>query len=409
MPSWNPRPPGPDEIDSFFDTVGLAFSNVDDGGAERAVDEALLERGRSLVVLDGGEVVGATSIFSLSMTVPGGARPVAGVTMVGVRPTHQRRGILSALMDRQLADLHEGGLEPVAALWAAESAIYGRFGYGPATFSLAVSVPEGRSAFLPSAPPPACTLRMHTVAEARPALGAVYDRICPERVGHFARHDGFWALRLFDPPQSRQGAGALMCVLHETDGQPDGYALYTTAPHFTGGSADGLVRVREVTASAPAAHAALWRFLLDLALMSRVEAVVAVDDPLLMLLADRRRTTARIGDNLWVRLVDVDRALAARSYAAPLDVVLDVTDERCPWNVRRYRLSADAGGAVCEPTTDAADLSATGTALAAAYLGGVPLAACAAAGQVTEHTPGALAAATIAFRGEREPFCPQVF
>lgn len=409
MPAWNPRPAESDEIDGLFDTVALAFSNVDDGGAERAVDEALLERERSLVVLDGGEVVGATSIFSLSMAVPGGPRPVAGVTMVGVRPTHQRRGILSALMDRQLADLHEGGLEPVAALWAAESAIYGRFGYAPASYSLSVSVPEGRSAFLPSAPAPAGSLRMLPAAEARADLAPVYDRAYAGRVGHFARSDAFWGLRLFDPAGGRSGAGALVCVLHESEGSPDGYALYTTVPQFAGGLADGVVRVREVVAETPAAHAALWRFLLDLALMSRVEGAVAVDDPLLLLLADRRRTTAKLGDNLWVRLVDVDRSLAARAYATPVDVVLDVTDERCPWNTRRYRLSADAGGAVCAPTSDAADLSATSTALGAAYLGGVPLAACAAAGQVTEHTRGALAAATTAFRGEREPYCPQVF
>jgi predicted acetyltransferase len=127
------------------------------------------------------------------------------------------------------------------------------------------------------------------------------------------------------------------------------------------------------------------------------------------MLTDPRAVELKPSDGLFVRLVDVPRALADRTYANPVDVVLDVTDERCPWNARRYRLAGDATGATCEPTTAAADLALSATELGAAYLGGTSLDTLAAAGRVQELTPGALATTATAFRGSRAPWCPEMF
>ncbi len=403
------RPIEPGEYDAFADAVQLAFSGHDNA-EEREVDRRLLEYDRTLAAYDGDRIVGTAGAFSLEMTLPGGPAPVAGVTIVGVKPTHRRRRVLTALMTRQLAELHEQHREPVAALWASESAIYGRFGYGLASTHLTVTVPRAWSGFLPSTPADAGRLRIEEPAKAQSELDRVYEAVRRDRVGHFARSAGFWELRLFDLERHREGAGPLSCALHEGADGVDGYALYATKPHWVDGAPDGTVSVREVVAASPVAAVALWRFLCDIDLMGRVSGWMAVDDPLLHVLADPRRSAPRLSDNLWVRLVDVDRALAARRYAAPVDVVLEVADERCPWNAGRWRVTADSTGATCDRTVDSPDLTLTATELGAAYLGGTSLAALAAAGRIEELRRGALAPASTAFgTGGRAPFCPQVF
>ena len=173
---------------------------------------------------------------------------------------------------------------------------------------------------------------------------------------------------------------------------------------------NGEVQVTEVVATTPQAYAAVWSFLLNLDMTRRIVwRSTAPDEPLQHLVGDPRAVQLQLADNLWVRLVDVDRALAARTYARDIDVVLDVTDATCPWNVGRWRLSGDAKGATCTQTSDPADLRLAVTDLGAAYLGGPSLAALAAAGRVRELHAGALAETSRAFSGDRAPWCLEVF
>ncbi|HLZ38755.1 MAG TPA: sterol carrier protein domain-containing protein [Mycobacteriales bacterium] len=190
---------------------------------------------------------------------------------------------------------------------------------------------------------------------------------------------------------------------------PRGYAVYATVSAWDEGVANGTVRVRELCARDPAAEAALWRYLLDLDLMRRLTVTLPPDAALVHLLVDPRQARPRMHDNLWARLVDVPTALSRRRYASELDVVLDVTDAVRPANTRRWRLTANAGGATCGPTRDAPDLALPVAALGAAYLGGTRLSALAGAGRVRELRPGALDAASRAFAGDREPYCPEEF
>lgn len=190
----------------------------------------------------------------------------------------------------------------------------------------------------------------------------------------------------------------------------DGYALYSTKGDWDREVPSGIVSVREVLAATSSCAAALWRFLLDHDLMGEVSVPqLAVDDPLLYLLGDPRRVRTQRLDNLWVRLVDVDRALAGRRYAGPVDLVLEVTDAVCRWNEGRFQLSGDTGGATCARTVAAPDLVVDARDLGAAYLGGTSLRALAAAGRVEERRDGAVRSAARAFAGERAPFCPLVF
>ncbi|MFB6888622.1 GNAT family N-acetyltransferase [Kitasatospora sp. NPDC056327] len=390
-----------------FDAWARVLTNTygeDTDERELAAERAVLDLDRALAAFDeDGEPIGGAAAHVRRLTVPGAEVPVAGVTWVGVSPTHRRRGVLTALMRRQLDDLHERGTEPVAALRASEAGIYGRYGYGPATRAALFDADKRTMRLRPGTDLGPGTVRLLDAARARPLITAVYDRVRRERTGWPDRTEPYWDARLRDDPDSRGGATALRYAVHrDADGRPDGYALY----RFAEDGEHSAVRVVEVASGSARAYAALWDHLIGIDLFFRLEYEGAPDEPLLHLLADPR--PARVGtvDRLWVRLVDVGPALAARRYGTPLDVVLDVRDDFCPWNTGRHRLTADGDAVSCEPTTAPADLRLSAADLGAAYLGGTTLASLAAAGRVAELRPGALAAAGTAFRGAREPFCP---
>ncbi|WP_073260797.1 GNAT family N-acetyltransferase [Cryptosporangium aurantiacum] len=392
----------PDELTAWLrmvaDTWGQDYSDQDVEDLRALIGPDL---DRMLGAFDGDQPVGATGYHRRLLTLPGGRpTPIAAVNWVGVSPTHRRRGLLTALTRRQLTELHESGAEPIAVLTASEAAIYGRFGYGIAGTRLRLTVDSRNAAFTPAAggAPAGGALgavRRVPVADARPLITPVYEAVRTTTVGWLDRPDRFWHTRFDDPEHQRDGATALRVVVH---GAPDGYAIYRLGHQK--------VHLVELAATTPASHAALWRYLLDLDLHPAVECDAAPDEPLLHLLLDHGAAAATVHDQLHVRLVDLGRALRARAYSAPVDVVLEVTDRFCPWNSGRHHLAADPGGVSCEPTGAPADLRLSAAELGAVYLGGTSLAALAAAGRVEELRPGAVARAAAAFRGEREPFYP---
>jgi predicted acetyltransferase len=302
-------------------------------------------------------------------------------------------------MRRQLEDIHARG-EPVAALWASEGAIYGRFGYGVAARNANLTT-RRPSARLAAPPPRGEPLRAGPAADHVDHMRAVYERIRGARPGMLDRPGAWWQARLNDPESRRNGAQPLQALA-----VPDGYALYAVRPGHDDDGPSGEVTIRELAAATPAAHALLWDFLLDQDLTRTITwALAPADEPLWLRLTDPDAVRLALGAALWVRVVDVPAALSARVYAADPDVVLEVTDAFCPWNAGRYRL---AGGR-CEPTDGEPDLALDASALGAAYLGGTLLAELAQAGRVAELRPGALARASAAFRADVAPWCPEIF
>jgi predicted acetyltransferase len=353
-------------------------------------------------------MVATAGAFSLEMAVSGAVTPMAGVTMVGVRPTHRRRGLLTGLMSRQLHDVADAGQEPLAVLWASEPGIYGRFGYGRAATALDIEIRREYAEF--SEPvDDAGRLTLADPESVRDALAEVYDAVWSTRPGYFRRDKALWAMRLFTRSSRNRGVSALQAVTHQGHDGVDGYALYTTKPDWGDAGPAGTVQVREVVARRPQAYTALWRYLIDMDLMSTATAHLPTDDPLLHLLADPTRAVPRWSLNVWVRVVDLPTALALRRYAAPVDTVLEFEDPLLPDNTGRWRLSGDPSGAVCERTSEPAEITVSVSALGAAYLGGTALTSLAPLGRVVEHRAGALAAVSVAFGWHRAPFCPQVF
>jgi predicted acetyltransferase len=370
---------------------------------QRFLDQLTLERMHA--AWTDGSVVGGAGAFAFDVTVPGGALPTAGVSVVGVYPTHRRRGVLRSLMRAQLDDAHERG-EPLAALWASEESIYGRFGYGVASFCGEIKLAHEYTGYA-DVREPAGLMRFLEPDDAQEALPTVFDRIRLQWPGMFSRNALWWENReIKDPEERREGAGPKRWIAYERDGEIEGYAVYRHKPGWDEGSTVAELRVIEALGATPEALRDIWGYLLAVDWKANITAsLLPPDHPLFLLLATPRRMRYRMGDGIWVRLVDVGAALSRREYSAEGAIVFDVTDDFCSWNTGRWKLD---GGAAAR-TDEEAELALPVQSLASAYLGGVSFASLARAGRVEELQDGALARADAMFRWDRHPWCPEIF
>ncbi|WP_296667496.1 GNAT family N-acetyltransferase [Demequina sp.] len=356
---------------------------------------------------DVGTLAGVAAAYDFRMRVPGGALvPVAGLTMVSVHTAHRRRGLLRAMMADHLADARSRG-EVASALYAAESEIYQRFGYGLAARQ--VDVRMARGATLRDVPGSA-DLKVRIERLSRDRHSAVIARVQQDldRPGTMTLdHAEALRARFGDPtPEHARGEKLRIVVVERADGTPVGYAMFrrkgTWSPE---GIPDGLLLTREFAATTPAAAHRLWSVLLDVDLVSTVEAEpLAIDDPLLWLLTDMRAAKPRLHDNIWLRIVDVPAALTAREYLCPVDAVIQVVDPLFPDNAGPWRVTSRSGTGHVESAPGAEpDVVLSVQELGAAYLGGVSLTSLAAAGLIEERRPGAVRALAAAFESTSAP------
>ena len=391
------RPIASEEADVFLLADGRAFGVHHSADAIRR-ERSVLEPERTLGAFDGDRIAGGAGALTFEMTVPGARLPTGGVGWVTVQPTHRRRGIMTQLMRRLLEDIHAKG-EPLAALWASESVIYGRFGFGAATFFERWSIERPHTTFA-HMPNLLGQVEFLEPDDALREFPSVYEIAVGERPGMMPRDETWWKYRLWDSEDTRRGATAAFHVGYRLDGRLDGYALYRI--HH---GRRALV-VPELVANTDEAHAALWSYCFGVDLMARTEASIRpVDDPLPWMLADPRRLERTMGDGLWLRLVDVQAALAGRRYAVEGSLILDVVDSFCPWNHRRYRLEGGPDGAQCRPSREPADLTLSAADLAAAYLGGAKLGTLSRAGRVRAATDKALKLTDAMLATSKQPWC----
>lgn len=361
-------------------------------------------------------LVGIYSAFDMAVTVPGAGDgltrlPMSGLTWVGVHPDRRRRGLLRQMMVDHLHGLHDTGETALAGLHAAEVAIYGRFGYGTASLDVALSLGRGAElragAELDAA---AGQIETHIVDAASPegmaAIHRAHLATAEHTLGAVTRGDDVAGTWFHDRPKTRGTKEPLRALLAQRDGELTGYAVFRRTSKWSDDNQPaGEVSVREMGAVDAATLLALTRRLVDFDLTSTVKlGSRSTDDPILWWAGGPRQVALRAFDALWIRLVDVDKAMTARGYAAPVDVVLDVVDDVCPWNARRWRLTAgDDGVGHCLPTEDEPALRLPVAALGGAYLGGRSIAAQAAAGAVTELRSGAVRDLSRAMRAPVEP------
>lgn len=375
-----------------------------------------IEWDRTFGVRVGEELAGTNTTFSLSVELPDGSSgtrtvPMAGLSWVAVHPGYRRRGVLTTMIRDHLHRLHDEGREPLSGLHASESAIYGRFGYGLATVGYQLSL--GRDVGLrPLAGADAeaaerLRVRFETADPDRHGdlVHDLYHRACRRRPGMVGRTRELTLADLRDTPRELERNEPLRLLVAERDGVPTGYALLRRSMRWEDFAPDGTVEVRELAAVDRPTEHRLWQAVTQFDLTSRTRAGrIATDDALLAWLVDARAAKPVRTDELWLRVVDVDRALSARGYAGAVDVVLQVRDALCPWNDGRWRLRADAaGGAECVRTDDEPHLALDVRELGSVLAGGTTVAALTDAGLVSELQPGAARALSRALRCDVEP------
>jgi predicted acetyltransferase len=367
----------------------------------------LLPVERMHAALDGKEIVGGAGVFPFDMTVPGAVVPCAGVTVVGVLPTHRRRGILTRLMRAQLDDVRERG-EPIAALWASEPTIYGRFGYGHASHTHEIRLPRPRAALRGGLPPRTGQVRLVEGAEATKTFHRIYNRIRVTTPGMLTRTKEWWEIRRLNDDVSRRppGSGPLNRALFELDGKASGYALYRIAQREEAGHWTRRLRVVEAVGQDAVATRELWRFLTELDWTDDILAwLLPTDHPVQHLFGRFDQLDLRVGTGVWVDLVDVGAALSARGYRTDGRVTFELSHAFCPWNEGTWTVSDGRG----RRTSRRPDLRLDATALGATYLGGVSFDALARAGLVEEAARGGVGRADALFAGDRAPWCPEIF
>lgn len=378
--------------------------SIDKEDVERFTRVLPLERMHA--AFDGGRVIGGAGAFPFDFSIPGGSVPCAGVTVVGVYPTSRRQGVLTSMMRAQLDATHERG-DPIAALWASDERIYGRYGYGLASLAGTIDLPSTDSAFVRPFDSNV-SVRYIEPGDVFALLDPIWGTVRTERPGMFNRTKDWWELRIADDPESwrPRGAGPKRFVVAEADGVVEGYAVYRHAPQYEGGESVGRVRTSELLATSLRATAALWRYLFDIEWVQGTVAFhLPLDDPLFFILARPSRMRFRVGDGLWVRLIDVEAALSARSYAADGSVVFELSDPFCPWNEGRWKLE----GGVMRRSRATPDLACDVSALASAYLGGFTFRQLVLGGRIEELRRGAARRADALFATDRAPWCPEIF
>lgn len=377
-------------------------------GSENGLEDAerfaqWIEVDRMHAAFEAERVLGGAGAYSFRMSVPGGSVPAGGITVVGVLPTHRRRGVLTSMMRAQLEDCRARG-DVAAFLWASEGTIYGRFGYGLASRMGAMTLPRDRTRF---AQPfePRSTVRLVDLDEAARTFSPLYDQVCAQRPGMSSRSKAWWETRrLFDDPARRQ-AGPKNRALLELDGKPAGYALYTVKQDWQASVSKGTVTIIEAVTPTPEAARELWRWLFDFDWTSQFVAdLLPLDHPLFLLLAEPRRMQFTLNDGVWVRLVDVGAALSARSYGDG-EIVLEVEDAFLPENTGRWRVAR--GGA--ERTDAAADLKLDVTGVGSVYLGGFSFTDLVLASRAVELTDGAAERGDALFATALAPWNAEIF
>jgi len=392
-----------EELRDALNAISHYFGHVNQlEDAERFAKWIEVERMHA--AFDGDRIIGGAGAFTYRMSVPGGALvPAAGITVVGVLPTHRRRGVLRKLMREQLDDCRARG-DFVAYLWASEATIYGRFGYGLASRIGEISLAKDRTRFaLPFEP--RGTVRLVDLEEAARTFPPLYEQVVAQRPGMFIRSQDWWETRrLFDDAARRQG-GPKNLVLLELDGKPAGYAIYNVKQDWVSGFSKGVVNIVEVVTPTPDAARELWRWLLDFDWTSEFSAnLLPLDHELFMLVAEPRRLQFKINDGVWVRLIDIGQALSARTYNDG-EIVLDVEDTFMPENAGRWRVTPSGA----KRTDDAADLRLDVTGLGSVYLGGFTFAQLVAGSRAEELVPGAVERADALFATPVAPWCPEIF
>ena len=402
-----------DELDDVEDGLRRYYT-ADAAAFGGPFDAAQLEAKRGLIRPDrfylaelDGVTAGGTGSFPLELTLPGGARvATAAVSDVGVVPSHRRRGVVSALIARQLADAAERG-EVLAVIHASEGGIYQRFGFGPATRWRQLLAAARRVEFRDDWPDPGGSLQVLALHDAGEPCRSVHDRARRAAPGGLSRNDAWWDVVLGTTVTYIGGSDRRLVMVHrDDDGEPDGYAIYEVHEDWSRGQANHRLDVWELVGTSTGVELALWRAVLSHDLVATVRGPIAVDHALWDVVLDARQVgIVWDQDLLWARVLDVPTVLSARTYRGSGRLVLEVDDPLMDSVGGRFALELDEGAATCTSVDEPADLTLSVADLGAVCLGGGSLRRLVRAGRVQVHTEGAAATADGWLSVDPLPWC----
>ena len=394
------------EVDLFQRQLTRAFGGDPLPEADEFRLLEVLDLDRMIAGFDGDQLVGTCAAFTLDLTVPGGILPMGGTTVVSVQPTHRRRGLLRGMMSAHIKDIRDRG-EPLAGLWCSESSIYQQFGYGAAAELCEMKADSRRIHFVGE--PADRNLRTIEPDEACKVLPEVYDRVRQGRPGMFTRSAGWWKSTTFrDVESEREGYSAKRFVICSGEEGVDGYVIYQQQEKWDE-FPEGNIRVIELFAATAEASDALWRFIMNIDLFPKVNFWnMAVDDELPWRVTEPRRVERRFQDSLWLRVLDIPRALSGRAYLECGRCVLGIHDPYLPENSGSYELIADGKAAQCRRIQADPDVRLEIDALGTLFLGGHRATTLARAGRIA-GTPAAIESLDRMFAWSLLPWCPEVF
>jgi predicted acetyltransferase len=403
------RPVTDDEYPAFARALIEGFS--EDMPDDEFVDliRSTLPLERTIAAFEGDEIVGTFGGYDLDLTVPGGHLPMEGTTVVTVFPTHRRMGLMNEMMRLHLENSVANGYA-IAGLWASESSIYGRYGYGPASYADTITM-EGRDiAFRDGVV--IDRVRRISVDDAHEALPPIFDSVLPETSGMFARSADWWRAEvLYDADWMKRGKTSKRIVVHDGLDGPDGYAIYRQkGDESDDGHANGTVHVVEMVTATDDAHASLWSYLTNVDGCPNIRSWnTRVDDPLPIKVVEPRRVRqpSRF-DALWILILDVESALGARTYERDGTVRFTVANAFRRDVLGSYELKVVDGVGTCSRIDDDTDIEIDLDVLGAMYLGGADATAYAAANRIRANT-AAVAHLHELFRTRQSPWCNQVF
>jgi predicted acetyltransferase len=402
----------PERFTEFLKSAEVAFSDdVSDDLIQRV--EAVSDKERYLCAMENDRFVATSGVFGVGLSVPGGGdMPAGGITWVTVVPTHRRRGIMREMMRRMIDDCHRRG-EPIAMLWAAEGAIYQRFGFGLATFTLNLEAETTAVGFTRDWPREGA-FRLLPAGQGLELVTPIYEAARATRAGFLSRTPAWWVGILPLVEKDAKGGEARRLVVYETADGPEAYAIYKTKSDWNARGPKSILTLDEAMASTPRGTREIWRYLFEVDLVRTLKTWrLPFDHPIFALAAEPRRLGTTMGDGLWVRILDVAAALEGRTYGIDGHgnggLTLDLRDDYCAWNAGRWRLDASDGSARVARTDLEADLALDANDLACLFMGGYTATALAGAGRVVELRPGGLALADGLFPTASQPWCPQEF
>jgi len=396
-----------DEIPAFHRAIPFGFGSdltEEDDADDRFREVFPLET--CIGAFDDDRVVATFGSFDFDLTVPGGTLPMAGTTIVTVQPTHRRQGLLTKMMGMHLEQAIERD-QPLAGLWASETAIYGRFGYGQAANAVDLTVPTDRVA-LPEGPS-TDTVRLIDAEEAFDLLPSIYDTVRRRIPGMLSRSTAWWKhRRLRDAEHLREGASTRRIAVARRGDRAVGYVAYRQKEKWEGLLPDGTVEVIEVIALDEDARRSLWNYLATIDLFPNVHWWSApADSPLLVEVDNLRRVTVKPFDTLWLRILDIPRALTSRTYEADGAITMRIVDDFLGRG-GTVRLAISDGVGTCSETSDDPDVSLSVADLGALYLGRPSASVMWRAGRI-DGNADAIGTLDRLLRTTELPYCSEIF